>query len=40
MFVVPGLELVVAFTGRNYNNSAGVENLYTMLRLQIMAGIN
>jgi len=40
MFVVPGLELVVAFTGQNYDNSAGVANLYTMVPLQIMAAIN
>ena len=40
MFVVPGLELVVAFTGQNYDNPSGVANLYTMVPLQIMAAIN
>ena len=39
-FVVPGLELVVAFTGRNYENGPGVENLYWMMRWQIMAAID
>ena len=39
-FVIPGLELVVAFTGRNYENGAGVENLYWMMRLQILAAID
>lgn len=39
-FVVPGLELVVAFTGRNYDNSQGVGNLYTIMRFQIMAAID
>jgi CubicO group peptidase (beta-lactamase class C family) len=40
IFVVPGLELVVAFTGHNYDNADGVRNLYTMMRSHIMAAIN
>jgi hypothetical protein len=39
-FIVPGLELVVAFTGHNYENGAGVANLYDILRWQIMDAIN
>ena len=31
IFCVPSLELVVAFTGHNYENGAGVRNLYTMM---------
>lgn len=40
IFVVPGLELVVAFTGHNYENADGISNLYTMMRSHIMAAIN
>jgi len=40
IFVVPGLELVVAFSGHNYDNADGVRNLYTMMRSHIMAAIN
>ena len=40
LFVVPGLELVVAFTGHNYDNSDGISNLYTMLRSHILAAID
>lgn len=40
IFVIPGLELVVAFTGHNYDNADGIANLYTMLRFHIMAGID
>ena len=40
LFVVPGLELVVAFTGHNYENSDGISNLYTMLRSHILAAID
>ena len=40
IFVVPGLELVVAFTGHNYDNADGIGNLYTMMRSHIMAAIN
>jgi len=39
-FIVPGLDLVVAFTGHNYENGVGVSNLYTMLQWQIMDAIN
>ena len=39
-FIVPGLELVVAFTGHNYENGAGVANLYDILQWQIMDAIN
>jgi len=39
-FVVPGLDLVVAFTGHNYENGQGVANLYEILRWQIMDAIN
>jgi CubicO group peptidase (beta-lactamase class C family) len=40
IFVVPGLELVVAFTGHNYENADGITNLYAMMRWHIMAAIN
>jgi len=40
IFVVPGLELVVAFTGHNYENADGISNLYTMMRSHVMAAIN
>jgi hypothetical protein len=40
LFVIPGLELVVAFTGHNYENVDGISNLYTMLRFHIMAAID
>jgi len=40
IFVVPGLELVVAFTGHNYENSDGISNMYTMMRSHLMAAIN
>lgn len=39
-FIVPGLELVVAFTGHNYENGQGVANLYDILQWQIMDAIN
>ncbi len=40
LFVIPGLELVVAFTGHNYDNADGISNLYTMLQSHIMAAID
>jgi CubicO group peptidase (beta-lactamase class C family) len=40
LFVIPGLELVVAFTGHNYENADGIGNLYTMLRWHILAAID
>jgi hypothetical protein len=39
-FIVPGLDLVVAFTGHNYENGQGVANLYTIVPFQIMNAIN
>jgi len=39
-FVVPGLDLVVAFTGHNYENGQGIENLYSMMRFRILPAIN
>ncbi len=39
-FVIPSLDLVVAFTGHNYTNSAGIGNLYTMMRFDILAAID
>jgi len=38
-FVVPGLDLVVAFTGHNYENGQGIENLYSMMRFWILPAI-
>lgn len=40
VFVIPGLDLVVTFTGHNYENGQGVANLYDILRWQIMDAIN
>ena len=40
MFVVPSLELVVAFTGRNYDPGPGIDNLYTMMRVHILDAID
>lgn len=40
IFVIPALELVVAFTGHNYDNADGISNLYTMLRSHILAAID
>ena len=40
IYCVPDLDLVVAFTGHNYTNGAGVENLYTMMRNSIIPSIN
>jgi len=40
MFCVPSLDLVVAFTGHNYNNSDGVGNLFTMMQNFILPSIN
>ena len=31
LFAIPSLDLVVAFTGHNYNNGVGVADLYTMM---------
>lgn len=40
VFCVPSLNLVVAFTGHNYDNSRGIEGLFTMMRLYILAAID
>ena len=40
IFCVPSLDLVVAFTGHNYENGPGVVNLYTMMDASILASIN
>jgi CubicO group peptidase (beta-lactamase class C family) len=39
-FSFPELDLVVAFTGHNYENGAGVANLYVMVRNYILPSIN
>lgn len=39
-FIVPGLDLVVAFTGHNYESGQGIANLYTIVPFQIMNAIN
>ena len=40
IFCVPELDLVVAFTGHNYENGPGVANLYTMMEQYILAAID
>lgn len=40
IFVVPDLELVVGFTGHNYETGANIRNLYTMMSQHIMGAIN
>lgn len=40
IFCIPDLDLVVAFTGQNYTNSAGVSNLYTMMQNFIIPAVN
>ena len=40
IFVVPELELVVAFTGHNYAPGPGIANLYTMMRSFILDAID
>jgi len=40
MFVVPELELVVAFTGHNYAAGPGIANLYTMMQIFILNAID
>ena len=40
IFCVPSLELVVAFTGHNYDNGPGVANLYTMMEAYILAAVD
>jgi CubicO group peptidase (beta-lactamase class C family) len=40
IFALPDLDLVVAFTGQNYGNGAGVANLYVMIEEYILESIN
>ena len=40
LFVVPSLDLVVAFTGHNYEPGPGIDNLYTMMRFHILNAID
>jgi CubicO group peptidase (beta-lactamase class C family) len=40
MFVVPSLDLVVGFTGHNYDFGPGIENLYFMMQHHIIDAIN
>ena len=39
-FVVPSLDLVVGFTGHNYDNNQGIANLYTIMRSHILDAID
>jgi CubicO group peptidase (beta-lactamase class C family) len=39
-FVVPSLDLVVAFTGQNYGPGSGIGNLYTMMNDHILDAID
>jgi CubicO group peptidase (beta-lactamase class C family) len=40
VFCVPALDLVVAFTGHNYENGQGIANLYTMMQTFILEAID
>ena len=40
IFALPDLDLIVAFTGQNYGNGAGVANLYVMIQDYILQSIN
>ena len=40
LFVVPSLDLVVAFTGRNYSSGSGIASLYTMMQGHILDAID
>lgn len=40
MFVVPSLDLVVAFTGSNYDDFSIIDNLYAMMRLYVLSAID
>ena len=40
LFVVPSLDLVVAFTGQNYGPGSGISNLYTMMQAHILDAID
>ncbi|MDJ0904890.1 MAG: serine hydrolase [Woeseiaceae bacterium] len=39
LFVIPSLDLVVAFTGQNYENGARISNLYWMMQEYILRAI-
>lgn len=39
IFCLPEVDLVVAFTGQNYNNGVGVQALYDMVQQHILASI-
>ena len=39
-FVVPSLDLVVGFTGHNYDNNQGIANLYTIMHNYILPAID
>ncbi len=40
VFVVPSLDLVVAFTGQNYETGENIANLYKMMRSHILVAID
>ncbi len=40
LFVVPSLDLVVAFTGRNYGSGSSIDILYRMMQLHILDAID
>lgn len=40
IFCLPDLDLVIAFTGHNYENGPGIANLYTMVSDYILASID
>lgn len=40
LFVIPSVDLVVAFTGHNYTTGVGSGNLYTMVQTYILSAIN
>ena len=39
MFVIPALDLVVGFTGQNYEFAEGIKNLYFMVQYQIIGAL-
>ena len=40
IFAIPSLDLVVAFTGHNYENGANIDNLFVMMRQYILPAID
>lgn len=40
LFVIPSLDLVVGFTGHNYEPGPGIANLYTMMQTYILSAID